>query len=141
VTVEKHLGQRSPKPAGLKTRNHTYISPPPPIPISLSQDMGQNTGHNMVMQAPGTSSELPTIGRAPVHFAGVTNGESLWALPTQESPEASSDSNSVLGQSSVSISGSGTDDLMADIDWVAFDALFPPNQPDSLEYQPEFSII
>jgi hypothetical protein len=55
--------------------------------------------------------EVQTIGRAPVQFAGVTNGESLWALPNQQSPEASSDSNSV-------------DDLMADIDWVRFYEVF-----------------
>jgi hypothetical protein len=62
---------------------------------------------------------MPAIGRAPVQFAGVTNGEALWALPNQQqSPEASSDSNSVVGQSSLSVPGAGVDDLMADIDWV-----------------------
>jgi hypothetical protein len=79
--------------------------------------------------------ETEVIGRAPVQFAGVTNGESLWAFPNQQSPEASSDSNSIVGQPSLPLPGSGVDDLMADIDWDAFDALFPPQND---EIQPEF---
>jgi len=78
----------------------------------------------------------PSVGRVPltqgVVFAGSANGESLWALPSSQSPEASSDSASNHGQPPVAVPP-GTDDLMADIDWDAFDALFPPDQQIDLD--------
>ena len=65
----------------------------------------------------------PSVGRVPlvqsVVFAGSANGESLWALPNAQSPEASSDSASASGQPPVAPVPPGTDDLMADIDWVS----------------------
>jgi len=68
-----------------------------------------------------------------VVFAGSANGESLWALPSSQSPEASSDSASASGQPPIAVVPPGTDDLMADIDWDAFDALFPPDQQVDLD--------
>lgn len=140
VTMEKYLGQRPPRISG----DLQYASPPPQVSES------PNTIHSV--ETPDYAPEVPMIGRAPVQYAGVTNGESLWALPYQQSPEASSDSNS--GGGHLPGSGSGMDDFMTDIDWVnlrsvpftytliniqdAFDALFPPNQTDNLEYPPEF---
>jgi hypothetical protein len=113
--MEKHLGQRPPRISESNIRDPKYSSPPPQTSGS------SNTSRNM--EIPDYVSEMQTIGRAPIQYAGVTNGESLWALPTQQSPEASSDTNSFVGRSSFSVSGSGMDDLMADIDWVSSDFL------------------
>ncbi len=66
-----------------------------------------------------------------IQFAGVSNGESLWALPNSQSPEASSDSMSLSGQVAGNVGPAGAgqhDESMVDIDWDAFDALFPPEQ-------------
>lgn len=121
VTMEKHLGQRPPRIAESNSKSLVFGSPPPQI-----------------SESPDYTPETSTIGRAPVQFAGVTNGEALWALPNQQqSPEASSDSNSFAGRPSLSAPTAGVDDLMADIDWDAFDALFPPAQNHEL-LQPEF---
>ena len=59
-----------------------------------------------------------------VIYSGSANGESLWALPaglgsnSSQSPEASSDATSASGQPVV-VAVAGTDDVMADIDWVS----------------------
>jgi hypothetical protein len=111
IAMEKHLGQRPPRISESNFRGLKYFSPPPQT--SDSSKISQST------EPPDYVSETQTIGRAPIQYAGATNGESLWALPTQQSPEASSDSNSVVGQSSLPVTGSGMDDLMADIDWVS----------------------
>ncbi|KAK0118870.1 hypothetical protein ONS96_011950 [Cadophora gregata f. sp. sojae] len=95
-----------------------------------------------------------SIGRVPLgqdmQFAGVSNGESLWAFPNSQSPEASSDTTSLSGQQVAVGSGGGTglggvaenvagnDSLMADIDWDAFDALFPPGRAQSEPEIPGF---
>lgn len=110
VAMEKHLGQR-----------------PPRIAESNTEGLQQTSLHSQTPRASypsrstaslDVSPEAQIIGRVPFQFAGVTNGESLWALPNQQSPEASSDSNSVAGQSAIPVTDSGIDDLMADIDWV-----------------------
>lgn len=88
---------------------------------------------NLVSPMPIPEPIDANIRRAPVQFAGVSNGQSLWAFPNGPSPEASSDSNSVQ-QTPPAPAG---DDLMADIDWDAFDALFPPQNEAAL-FQPEF---
>jgi hypothetical protein len=65
-------------------------------------------------------------------FAGVSNGETLWALPNQASPEHSSDTSSPMGQINTTMSGNGGgDDLMADIDWVRAKALFSNSNRDA----------
>ena len=65
------------------------------------------------------------MGRVPipdVQFAGVSNGESLWALPNEKSPEGTSDTNDSKSVNWIGAHSSSTmagqDDLMADIDWV-----------------------
>ncbi|KAL3418979.1 fungal specific transcription factor domain-containing protein [Phlyctema vagabunda] len=71
-----------------------------------------------------------SIGKVPLQdvvFAGVSNGESLWALPTQQSPEDSSEHGSSGKQPSI-VPLDEVDGVMADVDWVAFDTLFPPDQ-------------
>jgi hypothetical protein len=72
-----------------------------------------------------------TVGRAPlpgVVYAGVSNGETLWALPDQHSPENSSDTSSQFGSmqpppppppTAPNGGGSQSDDVMAEIDWVS----------------------
>jgi len=80
-----------------------------------------------------------SIGRVPLgqdmQFAGVSNGESLWAFPNSQSPEASSDTTSLSGQQiaggstggkgggEVTENVMGNDSLMADIDWVSLFSL------------------
>lgn len=132
LTMHKHLGQRPPRIADPRgsISSATSASPEPPVNPNLHIFPGQSQ----------------SIGRAQTPmpemvFAGISNGESLWALPNQASPESSSDANSVPGQhQSASMPALGTDDLMADIDWEAFDAMFPPDQlPDHLN-PPDFQI-
>jgi hypothetical protein len=88
--------------------------------VTLPTDAPLVYGPGGIMGVPG-----PSVGRVPlpvapnVVFAGSANGESLWALPSSQSPEASSDSASGSGQPPVSGVPPGTDDLMADIDWVS----------------------
>lgn len=64
--------------------------------------------------------KLPEQGRqSEMQFAGMSNGESLWALPRQKSPGSGSEGASVVGEiGQMAGGGDGMDDLMADIDWV-----------------------
>jgi len=130
--MEKRLGQRvsgsteqtdadSNKKSLLFGPDTSAQKPAAPINLSLPVPMPEPIDANS--------------GRAPVQFTGVSNGQSLWALPNKASPEASSDSNTMT-HPTPSIP-SATDDLMADIDWDAFDALFPPQNEAAL-FQPEF---
>lgn len=62
-------------------------------------------------------------------YAGVSNGESLWIIPNQESPESGSEGYFGQGHS-LQRPGTGpiVDDVMADIDWVRlpfFNFYFP----------------
>ena len=110
VVMEKHLGLRPPRIADVqdskeKDRPLKFMSrsPDPAHPLET------------------THLEVPSVGKVPVQdmvFAGVSNGESLWAMPNHQSPDASSDSNSVVGQHPVPGGPGGADELMADIDWV-----------------------
>jgi hypothetical protein len=111
VVMEKHLGQRPPRIADNQEKQENirplkYISRSPETP------------ERPLETAP---LEVPSVGKAPLQdmvYAGVSNGESLWAMPNHQSPEASSDSNSVVGQPPIPGAGAGVDELMADIDWV-----------------------
>jgi hypothetical protein len=108
-------------------------------PPSMNKYVGQRPPRKVEPDT-GPGSMLPiktellatnptSIGRAPlpeVVYAGVSNGETLWALPNQvSSPEGSSDTASVLGQFAPQLQGNSSgnaqnqgDDLMVDIDWV-----------------------
>jgi hypothetical protein len=125
TNMEKHIGQRPPRVAsGLATtekKKLIYMTSPPPEPLPTPSlhavPIPQYDPH---LERPSSLMVGGVIGKAKVPevvFAGVSNGEALWALPNQPSPEASSDGNSIAG-------GSGAvnpeDDLMADIDWVCF---------------------
>jgi hypothetical protein len=98
-SMHKHLGQRPPKKIG---------------------DGGLGTVG--VLDQGNFDRSATTIGRAPlpdVVYAGISNGETLWALPNQGSPERSSETSS-MAEEKISpfrndIHG---DDIMADIDWV-----------------------
>jgi hypothetical protein len=98
-SMNKHLGQR------------------PPRKVDGGSESSIISSREGVIGFNATS-----IGRAPlpdVVYAGVSNGETLWALPNQASPEASSDASSVMGQMPIQTPGTGQgDDLMAEIDWV-----------------------
>ena len=114
VVMEKHLGQRPPRIADNQEKQEsikplTYMSRSPEIQEQAFE---------------AASPQAPTIGKAPLQdmvFAGVSNGESLWAMPNHRSPDASSDSNSVGGKPPPPGTGAGVDELMADIDWVCTD--------------------
>jgi hypothetical protein len=101
-------------------------------PASMNKALGQRPPRKVESTTEPVTQSLASqgtfgvnstsVGRAPLPnmvYAGVSNGETLWALPTQGSPENSSDTSSVMGQINTTVSGSsGGDDLMADIDWV-----------------------
>ncbi|PBP19241.1 hypothetical protein BUE80_DR009827, partial [Diplocarpon rosae] len=160
VTMEKHIGQRGlhdsdknqPRgPKAIVPEQYPYQQQQQqqkntrPLPFVPSLSYDQQWQPSAATPAPETSFGLaPSIGRVPV-FAGVSDGESLWAFPkTQsQSPEASSDSMSLSGHGQgkmaalAGVDQGGQDDLMDDIDWDAFDALFPPgqqNEPDGVGF-------
>lgn len=68
----------------------------------------------------------------PIHpdmvYAGVSNGESLWALPNHDSPESTEGYFSRPPGASLGRPGTGpiVDDVMADIDWVCLKPSFHP---------------
>ncbi|KUJ22253.1 uncharacterized protein LY89DRAFT_704043 [Mollisia scopiformis] len=146
TVMEKHVGQREPRVSdsnmnvlsNSSVKGLHYLSSPrePDVPAPNSP----------IIYGPGSLQGVPgsSIGRVDlipqVQFAGVSNGESLWALPSSQSPEASSDTMSLSGGQPVPAvpnanagAGNGMDDPMADIDWDAFDALFPPEHQAALE--------
>ncbi|KAL2064811.1 hypothetical protein VTL71DRAFT_3951 [Oculimacula yallundae] len=165
VVMQKHVGQREPRVSDknvardLKTmapeqqrqssQDPIQVQDPDPLP-TVPGFKPLIFGQNYVPGAPVMGLGLgpdasTTIGKVPVgqdmQFAGVSDGQSLWAFPnSHSSPEASSDTTSLSGRhysgASVGTGGFGgatentaggqQDDLMADIDWDAFDALFPP---------------
>jgi hypothetical protein len=102
-------------------------------PSSMNKFVGQRLPKKpeqaaKVPAGAGLGYDTTAIGRAPVPdvvFAGVSNGETLWAMPNPQSPEGGSDVSSVLGPMP-SMPGDTfpaqvqfkADDLMADIDWV-----------------------
>jgi hypothetical protein len=108
-------------------------------PPSMNKALGQRPPRKVesttepVAQSPALQGTFgvnsTSIGRAPLPdmvYAGVSNGEILWALPNQGSPENSSDTSSVMGQINPTMPvNSGSDDLMADIDWVNYSGLYP----------------
>jgi hypothetical protein len=114
VVMEKHLGQRPPRIADNQERQENIK---PLKYMSRSPEIQEQPLEAALLQ-------VPTVGKAPLQdmvFAGVSNGESLWAMPNHQSPEASSDSNSVIGQPPLPGTGGGVDELMADIDWVCIE--------------------
>lgn len=58
-------------------------------------------------------------------YAGVSNGESLWALPNQESPDSSEGYFSRAHSLGKPGTGPIVDDVMADIDWEEWNKIFP----------------
>lgn len=122
ITMQKHLVKR---PSG---RSESQAS----------------TSSDAVSNSHAGTGEVSAVGKAPIQqgivYAGVSNGESLWALTDQQSPEASSESGSAGHRSSVGPSVGSADDLMAEIDWDAFDALFPPGQQTDELIQPIFDV-
>jgi hypothetical protein len=120
VVMEKHLGLRPPRIADTQTKKEEG---------EQERERPLIFGSRSPEAAPPLESahlEVPTVGKAmaqDIVFTGVSNGESLWAMPNHRSPEASSDSNSVVGQPLVTGEGAVAggrvgNELMADIDWV-----------------------
>jgi len=116
VQMDKHLGQRPPRvKSDSKTGSKGLLYGQSPSPSG-----GENLESPELQMLPipmGSSS----IGRVPlpdVVFAGVSNGESLWALPTQRSPENSDTLSPEQDPIAPVMNQESDDDLMADIDWV-----------------------
>lgn len=114
-SMNKALGQRPPK------KVEDSASPEPAVNApALQGTFGVNS---------------TSIGRAPLPdmvFAGVSNGETLWALPNVASPDNSSDTSSPIGQFNPGMPGTGRgDDLMADIDWVRAKRPLCPRKSDA----------
>ena len=152
VVMQKHVGQREPRVADTNVMKDLKFMAPEQERTSTHEPKSEldrepeqeHTSSLVGFQSFGTfgppmPQSLPgighSIGRAPLgqdmQFAGVSNGESLWAFPnSSQSPEASSDTTSLAGQHMAGVSGNGIvgggmaqnlgqqDDLMADIDWV-----------------------
>jgi hypothetical protein len=123
VVMDKHLGQRPPRVAD-SSNNSRKTSESGLVWLNPPRDPEQLSYDPRAMSMSQSPEPAPFVGKVPVPqdvvFAGVSNGESLWALPNQQSPEASSDTTSVSGQHSVPVpEGPRPDDLMADIDWVS----------------------
>lgn len=155
VVMQKHVGQREPRVSDSNImKDLKFITPEQERTSSQDRELDQksqsqsqsqsplagfqplNYSQNSMHGHPDMSLGLipgPTIGRVPLgqdmQFAGVSNGESLWAFPNSQSPEASSDTTSLSGQHVAGGSGSGSgasgggvnmggqqDDPMADID-------------------------
>jgi hypothetical protein len=123
TNMERHIGQRAPRvatgPTTTENKQLIYMKSPPPEPLPTPPL--QTVPLPLYDSQYEQSSPIAgggSIGKVivpDVVYAGVSNGEALWALPNQPSPEASSDGNSVAGGLGAANSG---DDLMADIDWV-----------------------
>jgi hypothetical protein len=115
VVMEKHVGQRAPPIP--ETDNKTAASQHPP-PSTSREPLGPP---QRIPEVP------PSIGKAQVPevaFGGVANQEVLWALPKHQSPEASSDSSSVVEKPKMPpVSGAGND-LMTEIDWVSGPSIY-----------------
>ncbi|TVY28951.1 Bikaverin cluster transcription factor [Lachnellula hyalina] len=116
VQMNKHLGMRS------RVQSDSPQTAEKGLVYGVSRSASEESeAAQRIQQVPVSGGGSISIGRAPVPdvvFAGVSNGESLWALPTQRSPEGS-DTLSNPGQEPITplMTDAGTDDLMADIDW------------------------
>jgi hypothetical protein len=95
------------------------ISSPPP---STSNDPTPRRESQLNFGAATFVGKVPVPAPPEVQFAGVSDGQSLWALPKVASPEGNSEGNN-SGPGSVYEAPkgpmAGQDDLMADIDWVS----------------------
>jgi hypothetical protein len=124
VQMNKHVGQREPR---ILDKNKERSMPIGLHYMSSPREEVSDASGGTIVYGPGGLQGVPgpSIGRVPlvqdVVFAGSANGESLWALPHSQSPEASTDSASASGQAPgpAFIPNAGTDDIMADIDWVS----------------------
>lgn len=117
VQMDKHMVQRPPR-----VKEEVPAGNMGPV-YGQASTGGANAGLPITQHLPiPIAASSMSIGRAPlpdVVFAGVSNGEALWALPSQRSPETeSSDTLSAAGPGFPPTTNPAPDDLMADIDWV-----------------------
>lgn len=139
ISLDKHVGQREPR---VSDKNEDIR----PDPYAGEPGSVNASGFNPLFSESSMQAQVQpelNFGKFPLpqnmQFAGVSNGESLWAFPKSQSPEAMSD---VSGQPEqprgIPLDIPRQDDPMADIDWEAFDALFPPAQQAELSNTPSF---
>ncbi|OBT89176.1 hypothetical protein VE02_01698 [Pseudogymnoascus sp. 03VT05] len=132
TTVYQQFRKMRASPAMLK---HVGQRPPRRVDRNINSGASSVSAHDGGVL--GTEPSL--IGKVPVPdavFAGVSNGEALWALPNYGSPAGSSDSGGVSGQANpVRMENTKMEYSMPEIDWDAFDILFPPNESGEMMQQ------
>ncbi|KAI9745166.1 MAG: hypothetical protein M1818_001444 [Claussenomyces sp. TS43310] len=113
---------------------HKHLEQRPPREVEADEDTSVST-RQPSDKAAATGADVQSVGRAAlpdVVYAGVSNGEALWAMPplVNGSPSMSSSAASMDGMAQTERpEGNGPfDDIMAEIDWDTFDAMFPPDQ-------------
>lgn len=145
VVMEKHIGLRPPRISDAQNPTHNPIQNSKPKELEKEKErpliFGNSRSPDAAQPLETAHLEVPGMGKMAVGqdmvFAGVSNGESLWAMPNHRSPEASSDSNSVAGPTPAldeslalgELGGKvgGVDQLMADIDWVSVSCALLPS--------------
>lgn len=100
----KHVGQRAPRP--------------------VERNVNSSVSYISAHRGDAAGTEHSSVGKVAVPdivFAGVSNGEALWALPNYGSPGGSSDSGNAPGQANpVQMQNTPMDGYsMPDIDWVS----------------------
>jgi hypothetical protein len=116
TTVYQQFRKMRASPAMLK-----HVGQRPPRRVDRNINSGASSVSAQHGDAVGT--EPASIGKVPVPdvvFAGVSNGEALWALPNYGSPAGSSDSGVVPGQANpVQMENTKMEYSMPEIDWVS----------------------
>ena len=141
TNMDRLLGTRARKPADPSQReeNLNFITNPKATSASLARASVSPSQQSMNTPSPPTANNDQTfIGRAPipdVQFAGISDGQALWALPSQllvergyESASSAGGVGQAFGMSSpqamindqqMPLPLPRQQDLMADIDWVS----------------------
>lgn len=116
TTVYQQFRKMRASPSMLK-----HVGQRPPRRVDRNVNSGASSVSAQHGDAVGTKPSL--IGKVPVPdvvFAGVSNGEALWALPNYGSPAGSSDSGGVPGQTNpVQMENTKMEYSMPEIDWVS----------------------
>lgn len=89
-----------------------------PVPKQTESHIS-NSSQDAAVPLGNTSPYFDRISMPDVVFAGISNGEAIWALPNKASPDASSESNSIgAPDRQNSVAAIPPSNPMADVDWV-----------------------
>jgi hypothetical protein len=145
TNMDKLLGTRARKPADPSQReeNLRFITSPNATSAGLTRASMSPPQQTMNTPSPPASSEQSRyVGRAPipeVQFLGISDGQALWALPSQALMESGYESTSSAGSGQafgmpspegmmgmqapqMPLPAPQQQNLMADIDWVSSDS-------------------